>query len=718
MRLTLRTLLAYMDEILEPKDAEDIGKKIEASETATDLLHRIRDVMGRLRLKAPDVADPGVGLDPNTVAEYLDNTLPDDRVPDFEKVCLESDMHLAEVASCHQVLALVLGEPAEVDPASREHMYQLPQVLAEQAAMEAQAAGEQREEEPAKKRRRSKPVVPDYLRESRAKRRLWPAAAVVVLLVVVAGAVVLGINGQLAFLGIGPEVLDRPVAQEPAKAPAPGEVEATVPGEGVPGEEQTAPAEQPPDVEAPPDVTPPDATPTDATPTEPIIPQTKVPAEKPLPGPPQPPAEGTQPKLPAEGPLPEEPVKLPPPPGEGPDEAVEPPDEPPPAAPPAPIPVERMGRFISDGQILLQLDPQSGSWRRVPAQGILTPQYELLALPTFRPLIAMAAGVTVHLVSPAQVKLQPTDAEGIQGLSVAYGRLVVRTVGKAETQLRLNVGKRTGLITFQDAESTVAVEVTRQLVAGADPETQLGAVTFDLIAVSGRIAWQEGPDSPPIELDAPRRQRLTPLSEPQASPKPELPKWITSDATGLLDRRASDTLARAIETDRPVGLVLRELTEHRQREVRRLAMRCLGYIGEFDLMVGALDNPNKRLIWQDCAEYLQAAVARGPAQATRVRKAFEKDYGEQSAKLVRLLWGFTQDQLKNGQDAMLVEYLDDQRLIFRVLGFWNLKRITHAGLYYQAEATAAKRQQSVRKWRQRQEAGEIRFKSPPKKAAP
>jgi hypothetical protein len=124
MRLTLRTLLAYLDDTLEPEQARLIGQKIAESEQARDLIERIRQVTHRRRITTAPDSGPGGKLDPNTLGEYLDNVGPD-QAADVEEICLTSDTHLAEVAACHQILSLVLGEPALVPPSAHQRMYAL-----------------------------------------------------------------------------------------------------------------------------------------------------------------------------------------------------------------------------------------------------------------------------------------------------------------------------------------------------------------------------------------------------------------------------------------------------------------------------------------------------------------------------------------------------------------------------------------------------------------
>ena len=123
MRLTLRTLLAWLDDTLKPAEVREIGRHVAESPVAQELTERIQRVTRQRRLSVPSRSGPD-GTDPNVVAAYLDNDLEPDAVAEFEQKCLNSDVNLAEVASVHQILSL-LGQKVRVPAEARGRMYQL-----------------------------------------------------------------------------------------------------------------------------------------------------------------------------------------------------------------------------------------------------------------------------------------------------------------------------------------------------------------------------------------------------------------------------------------------------------------------------------------------------------------------------------------------------------------------------------------------------------------
>lgn len=194
MRLTLRNLLLYLDHQMEPADAQEFAEKIQHSEFATGLIERIRSVTRVRRMPAPKPDDKGLGGDPNTVADYIENLLPQERIKEFDKLCLDSDMQLAEVASCHHILTLVLGKPVEPSEELRERMYKAPQIAAAGKAARVDHSHEPvpppppaspppppiKAAEPEPVHVATKADVPDYLRAGR-RSWVWPLIATVAI---------------------------------------------------------------------------------------------------------------------------------------------------------------------------------------------------------------------------------------------------------------------------------------------------------------------------------------------------------------------------------------------------------------------------------------------------------------------------------------------------------------------------------------------------------
>ena len=126
MRLTLRTLLAYRDGVLDPKDAVVLEAKIKDSSTAQQISQRIEHEMQNRRLAPIPVDAREFGFEANLVAEFLDDTIPMETLPEMERKCLENNTLLSEIGSCHQILSRALSIPAHVSASLRQRIREIP----------------------------------------------------------------------------------------------------------------------------------------------------------------------------------------------------------------------------------------------------------------------------------------------------------------------------------------------------------------------------------------------------------------------------------------------------------------------------------------------------------------------------------------------------------------------------------------------------------------
>jgi hypothetical protein len=753
-------MLAYLDNMLDdPSEAEELGKKIEESEFATGLVHRIRSVTNWPRLGTPSLEGRGVGLDPNTVAEYLNDELPPERVPDLEKVCLESDVHLAEVAACHQILALVLKEPVEIDPALRESIYRIgspdapqrvqraaaqfqPDVRGREGAADEPPLGAAEVEpfpppatmvppppqaESVAPRHRKPFEVPDYLRVG--QRGKWKPLAITLLLAFLLSAVALRAMGPfdrdhplMRLLGGKPSAEVTQASPETTQTPKPAGADSSLAPAAIskpaPSERAGTKGEPAPGIDAADRATEP--TSPEAAGGPPPKPEgagtaaPAVPASKPL-DPAKPVAEPdaretTKPggdakeMLPAAEPKPDAAKVAAKPPA---------PSDVPPATPPASeaVPPVEVGYVkLSDPHFLVKYVPQSADWFRLPARSRLMSGDQLIVFPTYRPEIVLTPGVQVVLAGPSSVQTRPQNAQGEPELAMEYGRALIGTAGVAGARIHLELGGQRGTVTFQEAASEIGIEVSSYLPPGANPETDPTLPVVRIYTTIGRIEWQGADSQTPLPVEQ-GQVRIIIGDQSQTNVVAQSPAWMQRTELRDVDRLASDTLEPLVVEDRPVSLILKERGADRKSELRSLAARCLAYLDSFEALVKEFGDDRQRAYWTSEFDVLRQSLSRSPESAAKVRKVLESYCGADAANLYRLSWGYSPEQLGQGGDRELVEFLDHDSLAVRVFAFENLQRITNKTLYYLPWSND--RKSSLQSWKKQLQSGAVLYESLP-----
>ena len=734
--------------------------------TAESLIKRIHRAVARPEIPAPKVDGRGLADDANTVAEYLDNSLPADRLADFEKICLESDLHLAEVAACHELLAQVARDPAVVKPLDAASHDRLLQLFHHRAAVEAAAAERDEAREnavavrTAVEQARHTPRPDTISRGSRVPERrpwlAWASAAVALLVLLLAGGVLIWkvtSDGRrvAAKRAAEPAAVAEAEPQPPAEDAAPplaaddaqaDAADAIRPDNDTDTEAPAAAmakAEQPPSPDATvaldkpaaalpinSDTTDPFSSATDplaataaAAPAPPMTAEESAPVDS------LPPAQ--QPRVPQGDALAI---------AAGPAAAMPRPE--PPAAPPTPAAADAADSVgvVAPGGVLLHRVLRAGrqTWVYFPAGEPLTKREELVVPPGGDAEIDLD-GIGVKLLRGTQATLS-IDPDGTPRITVVIGRIIARAM-TADKQLGITAGRLHGVVNAGLTEPVAAaVELERR--PGDDPAVDPARMVATIMSTTGGLSWRQLPMASPTDPAA--GSLLGGIAEEGLlearsalvwdSLRPE--RAVTDRRSSLgwaggpepidpLARRAADSLAAALQQSRPLFDSLHDMAIGHRAENRALAAATLALIGEYDELVILLsaDRPGERL---EASQWLALEAATVPLALARGANSGAKlaatllDRGPpgKGEMLYAMARGFSDAELAAGADAVLVEALDDADLVMRRYAAKNLFEIVQPAaadrIRYRPDGLEEMRRQGAAWWRTQLEKQVIRRK--------
>ena len=723
MRLTLRTLLAYLDDVLEPEQAKEIGEKIAQSDFASTLSNRIKDVLRRRRITAPDLDGAGMGVDPNTVAEYLDNTLPPDAVADVERIFLESDMHLAEVAAAHQILTLVLGEPVTISEESRERMYALGPETKHDSKLIDSMNGNARQAEP--KAEKSEPVgsqegefadrIPAYLR----RKPLWKRAFPWVLVAVLAVAFGIAIYSDPTLFGGGqPEDNDNKVAKNDDPKTTPGTPQ-----------RKTSPVKKTTGIKVPP-------APVKVAKIDPnkkgVLPKVPVGVNgKPPKDVPEKTGAKTSGKKSIVGKKPPIPV------GSGKKGKVVV------AKPPKTVAGKSPKmQYISpagDG-LTWRFDAKTKDWTALKNNQAVNPGERLATPLPFSGRLVIADGrVGVEMKRGTLVELLPASNVALFGFDLQRGRIIVKPgkgmAGDKFTGMvfALGIHGRTYRVELLTPETLCGIEVAPAYPNTYEQKTESPLYTSSLIVPKGSVRIANAAGEIVVvsaTADTAGKASLTPPAGVATDVKVNIVTdqikegvWPSAaKTTSVTETKFAGYFLKDLDADMQGNISLLnnapDIVRDRRAYVSQYAVESLAVIGDAGELVRALSIANHEESRTAAIAGLRSWLALHPKDGkllqTELRKRFTKD---DSVAVYRLLWGFGEADARDYTTSVqLVRWMDHDHIAVRELAFMHVKRLTGFQYNYQPNLRGNLRMLAIKRWAMHLEKNEGLL--PPKKKMP
>jgi hypothetical protein len=656
MRLTLRTLLAWLDDTLQPTQVKEIGSQVAGSPFAQELTERIHRVTRQRRLSVPSSSGPD-GIDPNLVASYLDNELDPDAVAEYEKKCLSHDVNLAEVASVHQILSL-LGHKVKVPAAARSRMYGL-----------VKGRDSTRPEKPANPRADlpeplTKPINPWIVPEAPqrpAYARFGPAIACLALIASCSWA------AWKSLTASPPEAFRVPhmnggAVNNPTLNPIGKDVDAAadskVASALVGANDATMIASEP-----------------GAGVPEPASDTAKA---KDMVG------AGAAKVADAAGKSAET------------------------GATPA-APVGSAGLAAAPEGILLRYNTDLKEWERLAGPTPLASSNRLLCLIPSRATIAVGK-TQVIMVGESEIRILPQSTDAAPAIELIQGRLLWHPDAAGS----LKVGLADRIVTLHlPHNGRVALERPARWVYGRlvspIPPLVITCINADMsVLVDNKLESLSPLDT--LTVDRTGVKHAT---------EEALPPWASQSEPAARDIQARDRFTKVLHSGRPVLTEIVAATEDQDADIKQLSMLALKSMGDMSYLLPLLSRKDDRAVRRGALAAIRSYTALGPEAAGRVRDQLIEEFGEDSAAFAgKMIVGFSSQETADPKPVVgrLIEMLspEETSLGLRELAIDTLMRLTgYDDQGYDPDHPDGK---ALAAWKDLERQGKLRVTSPRAKA--
>ncbi len=665
MRLTLRTLLAWLDDTLQPAEVRAIGKQVSESPFAQELSERIHRVTRQRRLSVPGSSGPD-GCDPNIVASYLDNDLDPEGVADYEKKCLTSDVHLAEVASVHQILSL-LGQKVKVPSEARARMYNLVKGRETVARRRTDSTNSQ-QREPV-----TKPiaawVVPELTQRSWIERN-WQVAACLLLLGVVSWSAWKGLTVQpdvTPLVAVNSRVGGGP----PNVAPGPQNAAAGALNEA---------AEEPALNLDSPNLAARESTADSGEHEAAKASEAGVDGKEP--GGARSGAEDTVATKTTHG-----------------SSAASKSQE------PAPVPAGASGLADAVDGILLRYDTNQRDWTRLIAATALARSDRLLCLSPFRAPLTLAK-TRITLVGQTEIRVLSQPADEVPSIELVYGRVLSRQ--PEACSLKVVFAARTLTLTIEP-ESSIGLERTNRRGYG-----QSGTRGFPLVVYCSQGKASLSLDKQNENLTASTAAILETDGPIKLAAADTMPTWVVEAAPSSGELQLKEQFARVFHPDRPVLTDMAAATEDERLGIKSLAIAGIEALGDLSLLMPVLTRKDDPIARRFALGAIRDYMGRSAEAAKDIHDQLVREFGDEKASLVeKMLIGYSEQEASKPElFKQLVVLLspEEESLGVRELALDTLQRLTgRADLGYSADQPDG---EGLSAWKDLLQKGELRARAP------